>query len=110
MRQRSIIGASKTGSISRTKARSAAKSSANSGRHRSKTIKQLVAAGASLDRISERVREQYLGHFGFEPVLSPSSRGSAKTSAKKAGARKLAKKSASKKAGARKSARSTSKK
>jgi hypothetical protein len=108
MAQRSIIGAFKTGSISRSEARNAVRSAA-SGQSQHRTAERLAAGSLPVGAMSARVRERYLGHFGSgsaKVVTSPP--GTRKALAKKAGVRKSAKKSAGKKAGARKVAKGAS--
>lgn len=98
MAQRSIVGASKSGSITRREARKAVRN-AVSGQFVERSGDSRQTLGARDTFMSDRIRERYLGHFGSGTGRSVTKKSStAKASAKKSSARTSPKKSAGRKA------------
>jgi hypothetical protein len=108
MAQRSIVGASKSGSISRREAREAVRT-AVSGRSIDHEGAREQSRGERDVSMSDRIRERYLGHFGSDAGRSVAKTSSRSASAgKKAGARKSARKSSGKKVSLVKAAKKSS--
>jgi hypothetical protein len=108
MAQRSIVGASKPGSISRREAREAVRT-AVSGRFIDHAGAREQPRGDRDALMSDRIRERYLGHFGSDAGRSVAKKASRSASAgKKTSVRKSARKSSGKKVSLVKAAKKSS--
>lgn len=109
MPQRPIIGATKSGSITRREARQAFRTASSRRLLDDRPGDRRASVNPSDALLSDRVRERYLGHFGTgatRPVVKKS--GTAKATTKKVGTRKSTKKAAGKRASTSKLAKKSS--